>query len=255
MNKNLSKEIRASITIISLMLASEVMADDTKEKYHAAVVDAAFAEAGEITDQLLAITKDNDKLVWNEDKSKLLVATWKAQGSYDRFIKPYDKTSDNPEYAVWVTVVPQVKDMCGQYAAEKNNTGKAQLDERLKQYLGLDPSWQYDVFVEMWVNPDDLFRPCVDPETDDTTCNLEFGEQTPQVRNIPDYRDFYRNLYFKSFRGSAGVPWTGLGYTFDWADKRNEIGASEFILRPGAGYEIKDATPTEDYCKQSLESF
>lgn len=247
----LHKEIRIASVLAGAMLANMVMADDLKEKYHAAVVDAAFVEASEITDQLIAITADNDKLVWNEDKSKLLVATWKAQGSYERFLKPYDKTSGNPAYAIWVTTVPQVKAMCSQYASERKDIGKEQLDERLKQYLGLDPSWQYDVFVEMWVSPDDLFRPCVDPEINDSTCNLEFGEQVPQVENIADYQDFYSDLYFKSFRGSAGVPWTGLGYTYDWADKKNEVGASEFIMRPGAGYEIKDTFPTLDYCNDS----
>lgn len=249
MKNGMKAKVGTIIVFASLLSVDAVSADD-KDAYHKGVVDAAFAEQDEITNGLVAIGKDNPNLVWNDDKSKLLVATWKAQGAFDRFLKPYDKTSDNPEYAVWVTAVPQVKKMCADYAQSKKKIDKDAVDLRLKQYLGLDPSWQYDVFVEMWINPADLFRPCVDPQTDDSTCNLEFGAEAPKVENIADYRDFYSDLYFKSFRGSAGVPWTGLGYTYDWGNKKSEIGASEFILKPNSHYEIKAVTPTMEYCKQ-----
>jgi len=124
------------------------------------------------------------------------------------------------------------------------------MDLRLKQYLGLDPSWQYDVFVELRVDPDDLFRPCVDPQTDDTSCDYRFGDQVPTVENIADYRDFYRDLYYKSFRGSVGVPWTRLGYTtYDWGNPGSNVGASEFILVPEAPYTTEAVVPTTAYCR------
>jgi hypothetical protein len=121
---------------------------------------------------------------------------------------------------------------------------------RLKQYLGLNPDWHYDVFVEMWVDPADLFRPCVDPQVEDNVCNLHFDEKIPEVNNIADYREFYRDLYYKSFRSGSGVPWTGLGYTYDWGNFESEVGASEYILVPGASYEIKRVVPTIEYCRE-----
>ena len=231
-----------------------VMADQAK-RYERGVADAAFAEQSEIASDLNAIDPSNASLVWNDDKTKVLVATWKSQDSYDNYMKPYTKTSDNPNYAVWVTAVPQVHAMCSQVHPEKANKPekyKKVLDRRLKQYLGLSPDWNYDVFVEMWVSPDDMFRPCVDPEINDSSCNLHFGKEIPTVKNIPDYQDFYSDLYYKSYRSSAGVPWTGLGYTYDWGNRGTEVGASEYILVPGAEYDIKRAVPTTEYCATAL---
>ncbi|MGH8475484.1 MAG: hypothetical protein ACRER2_06895, partial [Methylococcales bacterium] len=168
------------------------------------------------------------------------------------FIKPYTATSDKEDYVVWVTLAPQVQIFCRNFMASGSRS-KDDLDLRLKQYLGLNHNWNYDVFVELWVSPEDLFRPCVDPEPTDTSCNLEFGKEAPAVKNIKDYKEFYKNLYFKSFRASEGVPWTGIGYTYDWAGQGSEVGASEFILAPNAPYEIKAATPTMDYCSQAVQ--
>ncbi len=238
---------------ISLLMpiAGEAIADAEK-KYQRGVKDAAFVEASEIDAQLNAISPSNPTLVWNDDKTKVLVTTWKTQSTYENYIKPVTHTSDNPNYAIWVTAVPEVHNLCSHFRPEKAEKNPARykkaVDRRLKQYLGLDPDWNYDVFVDMWVRPDDIFRPCVDPEINDTSCNLQFGKDIPTVKNIPDYQDFYSDLYFKSYRASEGVPWTGLGYTYDWGNPESDIGASEYILVPGAEYEIHRALPTVEYC-------
>ncbi|GAB6040475.1 hypothetical protein [Endothiovibrio diazotrophicus] len=233
-----------------LLPTSAALADDTQPlAYQEAVTDAAFPTEEEIVDNLTPITADNAKLVWNADHSKIRVVSWKSEGSYKSFLKPYDHTSDNPDYAIWVTAAPEVRNFCRTFVKDHPEADQADLNLRLKQFLGLDPSWTYDVFVEFWVAPDTLFRPCTDPQTDDTTCNLHFGDSNPQVTNIPDYREFYSNLYYKSFRSGGGVPWTGIGYTYDWGNPAGERGASEFILTPNAPYQIIAATPTAEYCK------
>lgn len=248
------KKQKMAASVAGLLLSScaamAVAQGEVNAAYQWAVMDAAFAGAGEVATDLTIIDKSNTNLIWNEDGTRVLVATWKAAGSYEKFLKPYTATSDNPDYAVWVTAAPQVQNFCRHFMQTNPGAGQAEVELRLRQALGLDPSWTYDVFVEMWVDPADMFRPCVDPEVTDATCGLQFGDTAPQVTNIPDYASFYRNLYYKSFRGSAGVPWTGLGYTYDWGNADTEEGASEFILRPGTPYEIKQAVPTMQYCTQ-----
>ena len=251
----MSLKVLPLVSLAVLTAVTQQSLADQAKKYQRGVTDAAFAEESEIATDLNAITPSNTSLVWNEDKTKILVTTWKAQGSYEKFMKPYTKTSDNPGYAVWVTAVPEVHAMCSQVHPEKADKPakyKKALDRRLKQYLGLNPEWTYDVFVEMWVSPDDMFRPCVDPEINDSRCNLQFGKEIPTVKNIPDYQDFYSDLYYKSYRASSGVPWTGLGYTYDWGNRESEVGASEYILVPEAEYEIKRAVPTAEYCGSPL---
>ena len=223
-----------------------------KQQYHEALMDAAIVDDNDLTDRLLAVTGDNPDLVWNADKSKVLVATWKSKSAYDGYIKNSTQTSNNPDYAVWVTLAPQVKTFCQRYLVENPKATDDQLNLRLKQYLGLppDPNQSYDVFVELWVNPTDLFRPCVDPEINDHTCNKDIPKSFPAVKHIPDYGAFYQNLYFNRFRAANRYPWTGIGYTYDWGNPLSKVGASEFILIPETPYQIKQPVATRDYCSK-----
>lgn len=228
--------------------ATAAAGESLLKKYAEGVRDAAVAETDELS-ALEALSPDNDSLVWNDDKTKIKVVTWKSQGSYEKFLKPATQTAPNEAFVVWVTLAPKIQEFCRQYGKEHPHAAKEDLDLRLKQYLGLHPDWQYDLFVELWVDPAEAFRPCVDPDPSDTACELNFGKETPQVKNIQNYKSFYRNLYFGDFRAAPGVPWTGLGYTYDWGSPKSEVGASEFILTPSATYAIEQAVPTQEYCK------
>lgn len=223
--------------------------------YGKAVQDSAVVKPGEVSSKLVPVAPVNNTLVWNSDKSKVKVVTWKSQAGYQNNLLPYPQTSANEAYVVWVTMAPRIHDFCRNYLRAHPRATKAQLDLRLKQRLGLHYSWNYDVFVEMWVNPADLFRPCVDPNPDDNKCEVNFPrppQPLPQVKNIADYPVFYKNLYFGDFRAEPGVPWTGLGYTYDWAGAgtKNVVGESEFILSPSSPYEIIQAVPTLEYCSR-----
>jgi hypothetical protein len=222
---------------------------ESAEQYQEALRDASFVEDKDLTNQLLAVTPETPGLVWNEDKTRLLVVTWKSNSSYNDYIKNVTKSSNNPNYALWVTAAPQVQAFCRRYLADNPTANADQLSLRLKQYLGLPPVGNYDVFVEMWIKPEDIFRPCVDPEINDSQCNKAPPAAFPVVANIPNYGAFYQNLYFTRFRSSNPYPWTGIGYTYDWGGGENKVGASEFILVPEASYEVKQAVTTLDYCK------
>jgi hypothetical protein len=223
-------------------------------KYRAAIQDAALVEPEKDVDTLIPITTDNPLLVWNSTKTQILVVTWKSQNVYDRYLKPNSQTPKRESQLLWVTVAPQVQAFCQRYLKQHPNATKADLTLRLQQYLGLNPGWQYDQFVELWVKPQDLFRPCVNPDITQHQCSLDFSGEPPKVTGatpgagIKDYQSFYQMLYFKSIR-AALQPWTGLGYTYDWGSPITHVGASEFILLPGAAYAIKQAEPTLKYCQ------
>ncbi|TAN69343.1 MAG: hypothetical protein EPN17_07560 [Methylobacter sp.] len=235
-----------ALCVAALLLTEEAAA--TPLKYTVSVRDAVVAESTEIVNNLDALDAANDTLLWNEDKSLVKVVTWKSQSSYERFLLPYTQTSNSEANVVWVTLAPKMQEFCRDYMRTHPHASKTQLEHRLKQRLGLNPDWQYDVFVEMWVSPSDVFRPCVDPDPSDTSCELNFGASIPAVKNIQNYQNFYEGLYYKSFRAAPGVPWTGLGYTYDWANPLSEQGASEFILSPSTPYTIESASPTTAYC-------
>jgi hypothetical protein len=256
---NLKKNTLLLSAAVLLMSNSHlVLAKDNTERlnkmYAKAVKDTSLVETDEAGVKLTAITSDNDDLVWNEDGSKVLVVTWKSEYAYYNFIEPYTSTPDNEKFVTWVTVAPEVKEFCEDFVERKKRVDHDKLDLRLKKLLGLNHTWNYDVFVELWVSPDDLFRPCTDPEIDDTSCNLNFGEVLPKVKNITDYKQFYQNLYFSSFRtADSTVPWSGLGYTYDWARNNTDVGLSEFIIVPSGEYEINKVVHTAEYCKLEVE--
>jgi|ERR1051326_7468759 hypothetical protein len=214
--------------------------------YDAALKDASVPTPAAIVTDLTIISNSNPSLVWDNKHTHLLVVTWKNRDTFQRYYQNEKRTSANENSVTWVTAVPEVQKFCQQYFGETKDD--AALNLRLKEYLGLHPSRQYDVFVEMWVRPSDLFRPCPDPEISDSQCRLELSDRSPKVRHIKNYNDFYRDLYYKSFRSALGVPWTGLGYTYDWGNPTSKKGNSEFVLVPKAAYAIRRAVPTAEYC-------
>ena len=244
----------ACLIIVSLITAHAGAESSRRQReiarqYRQAVRRTAVVTQTKVPTDLVPLTPDNPNLVWNTDKSKVLVVAWKSQYSYDHYIAPYTQTSSSEANVLWVTPAPYIHEFCHRYFTRHPQVGPKGFDMRLKQRLGLNPAWEYDVFVELWVSPEDLFRPCVDPETNDSSCNLDFGSVTPHVKNIADYPAFYKNLYFMDYRRPPGLPWTGMGYTCDWLNGQNREGESEFIISPSSRYEIKGAVPTREYCR------
>lgn len=260
-----------SVTGVGLMglqpVRSESVLPSPKDRYHEAIRDAAVVDPSEVVSGLIPLTLENTNLVWQADRQRLLVVTWKSQSSFDRFIKPVTNSSTNEKQLIWVTAAPQVQQFCQQYRQQNPNATATDLKLRLQQYLGLDPDWNYDVFVELWVDARDLVRPCADPEVSDRQCQVDFPAQLleanptapwsasqPQVAGITPrsgivhYPSFFRELYYRSIRTNL-QPFTGLGYTYDWGNPQSKVGASEFVLLPGAAYTIERAVPTADYCQ------
>lgn len=247
---NKTNLLLSAVAALLLAQGTQAATPALEFRYKSSTLDASRADAAEITGNLVPITPSNDNLVWSGDKSFVKVVTWKSASDYNNFIAPFLETSTNENFVVWVTAAPYIQNFCKNFIQTARNPTAEKLDLRLKKHLGLHPDWQYDVFVEMWVNPGNIIRPCVDPDPTDTTCDLNFGASIPTVKNIADYKQFYQNLYYKSFRAAPGVPWTGLGYTYDWKDPRaSEVGESEFVLVPGTPYIIEQAIPTWQYCQ------
>ena len=242
------KQYLAAIAILSGCATPQLYPaslHDSSTAYTRAVIDATVAEESEINERLFAIHRDNKDLKWWF--GKVLMVTWKSADDFEKYIKNQTYTSPQEKYVTWVTAAPQLQAFCQDFV--KNNP-HGDLNQRLKQYLGLNPDWHYEVFIELWVDPADVFRPCVDPEIDDGSCRLKFAEdKVPAVKNIADYPAFYKNLYFNDFRYRPGVPWTGLGYTYDWGNPASRVGASEYILSPGSPYQIERVVETAEYCR------
>src|SRR6185369_11295748 len=126
--------------------------------------------------------------------------------------------------------------------------GDAARVQRLEQLLGLPAKNGKDRFVELWADPDDLFRPCPDPEVTDRECSVDFPRSGRFLTVSADHVRWFEELKKKSY-GPDGYPWTRLGYTYDWGSVEGREGLSEFVIRSGASVDVKAVTKNADYCK------
>jgi hypothetical protein len=215
------------------------------ERYWFAVQDAATADASEISNNLTPIVRCNSNLKWEKESdpnSRVLVTTWVTEEVASKYYEGNVNKEMPAGTYIWVTAVPEVKNFCRDNALVGPN-----LTLRLEQLLGLPPANGKVKFVEFYVSPHDLFRPCPDPEITDSRCELDYP-QTGFLTVSFSYVNWFEKLKASSY-GPKGYPWTRLGYTYDWKNPANDVGMSEFVIMPGAQVKVEAVTKTADYCK------
>jgi hypothetical protein len=227
-----------------------------QKQYTDAVNDARTAKAEEIINTLIPVVRCNSNLRWEDEPDgsvRVLVATWVNGWVAKNYDGKEGQLVPIPSGAYpFVTTVPEVKNFCSNPQRAGTN-----LTLRLEQLLGLPPMNGKVEFVELWVDPNDLFRPCPDPEIADSRCELDFP-QTGFLTVSLSYVKWFDNQVCQSYPSRPkdytgtdlmGYPWTRLGYTYDWGIASGHVGMSEFVIRPGSQVKVKAVTPTADYCR------
>ncbi|MCH7802367.1 MAG: hypothetical protein IIC24_12625 [Chloroflexi bacterium] len=201
--------------------------------------DAETAEPSEIWTELTAITAQNDALKWSDvpGRSRVLTVTWTDWDGYDSTVGA-DMTTTRD---IWVTIAPQAQEFCRNYQGGEN------LVLRMEQLIGLAPDSRKTKFVELWAFPEDMFRPSPDPAITDHEAELDFPVSSQFVTVTAEHVNWINTLRGKSYE-EGGLPWTRLGYTYDWGDPKSDIGLSEFVIRAGASVGVRSVTSNEDYC-------
>lgn len=208
--------------------------------------------------KLIPIVPWNENLIWkNTEKTHVLMVSWMPKWAMEKFYQPnLGKQISAPPLAnaMWVTAAPQIKEFAQTYQA----TTELTLTDRLNQKLGLPPSADDKYFVQSWVRPEDLFRPCLDSEIIDDECVFDldtkdlpqgFKDITKFICIKPEYLQWFNERKKMIYQGNSAFPWTRLGYTLDWGDSNNPVGFSEFVVKPGSQIEIYSITPTEEYAQ------
>ena len=216
---------------------------DVASLYQLSIVNSMAPDSGKVDYNLVNIDKQNKNLVWKEINGidYLLVVSWKQNISY---YKQYKDSAfyNTGSYPMWVTTAPEL--------VQRMKTEKYKdVNLRLKQLFGLPPVSVYSYFVEFWVKPADLFRPCPDKEITDKKCDLCFPANTDAEhiswinKNRID-RYYQCDLYGK-------YPWSQLGYTYDWnPENKTHIGLSEFVIGSNKKIKVAAIYTTEEYFKK-----
>jgi hypothetical protein len=222
----------------------QVEKDQSKlwDAYRKAIIRMKKPDPSMISRNLTAIVPYNSDLKWKQEdgKRKVLMLLW----TMDDFDKQTGKVIEAKE-DLWVTAVPDVKEFF--IKEREEGLSKDDIPIRLIQLLGLPPNCGYRHLVEIWVSPEDLFRPSRDPEITDHEAELAFRDNAFQ-KTTKEYREWFRKNLATSFK-MDGFPWGQLGYTYDWGNENDHVGMSQFVIKKGSKIEIDSICNTMDYFK------
>lgn len=199
--------------------------------------------------QLTQVVSSNNKLVWNtiNGQQYVLAVTWKAdttfytkKSNYNNQTGLYSYNTGN--YPVFVTAAPYLKEK----KLSKLNDKK--LTMRLNQMLGLPPKSKYSYFMEVWVKPEDIIRPCFSSSITANAC--EFSPSKEDALNTDHMSWLYKYIYdsYQDPDREKRYPFSHLGYTYDWNHKnKSHVGLSEFVIGKNKDIYVKKIYTTRGY--------
>lgn len=277
----LRKDLPRYAVIVSLVLAISIalppigcqgaqVTPADKEAYFHALADSQNATQRKVNRNLLAVVPGADKvnakrLSGSEIKwegvpghSRVLVVAFMDRQTFQNYYVDNLKSKSRSytlSKSLWVTVVPELKN----FFVNKNGESCPPDSRRIAKLLGLHPAYDYDVLLELWVDPQNLFRPSADPEATDHEAELaekvteDFWifpvDRNPFLKfssnqfvdrkglNPTSFKKWYANRVKYIYNignpddpNTWGWPWTRLGYTYDWGNPKNHVGLSEFVI-------------------------
>ncbi|MCD6013691.1 MAG: hypothetical protein K0Q79_3553 [Flavipsychrobacter sp.] len=229
------------VLIISLLSCSN-------EYYYKRGLDRAqHPTMAQVSNNLSPITSTNQKLVWEtiDGQQYILAATWKADTTY--YTKQYDVAKqmynyNTGNYEIFVSLAPYLKDK------QLGKLNDKRLTMRLNQLLGLPPQSDYHYFLEIWVKPEDLFRPCFDPVTSTNTCGFVVYDKDKKNQDHLFWMYSYIYNSYQDPNKMKQYPFTHLGYTYDWSHRnKSHVGLSEFVIGKNKNIYIKKVYTTRAY--------
>lgn len=219
---------------------------DVWRSYRQAILDASTPDKDEVVRDLLPLARKDPRVRWRmiDGRRHVLVTTLRRNALGD-------PASDGPVRLSgdkWVFLPRQLRIRCRALGCRTMKA--ARLDLRLKQLIGLPPDADYSVVNSLWVRPRDMFRPCRDPDVRATSCprrasaplpdSLRYflWEQAAYAWRLPAQWDPATAVScagtWPEPSNCMGFPWTRLGYTYDWGNRHDEVGLTEFVVAGGA---------------------
>jgi hypothetical protein len=234
--------------------------DPLCQRYKAATDATKYPQPAGISVALTALDPSTSGLVWQD--GKILMGTWTEL----KYFKDYQPgQSFKLDGDTWWTAVPIMQQWCQSTGLQ----GDA-LRLRIAQRLGMPPNAPNDGFVAVWVDPQDIFRPCPDPESQDRECMVQVPMVPPYqptdgqppwacsgtqvnasfVKVHDSHLAWMCTNWKSSFLNSNPLdnyPWTALGYTYDWGSD-NPVGPSEFVSLDGTEVVFQQMEASDAYC-------
>jgi hypothetical protein len=216
-----------------------------EQLYANSITDAMVADSSEIIDSLLPITDTNNALQWKTIKGQKYVLL----STFMRFPSSYPEGDSitNTWGEAWLFIPAQMKNrLAGSFTASSDTI------MRICQLLGLPPvnSRSNTHIVDMWVKVGRLRRPAGNPDITTTSTGAALLNGLPASFNNW-FNNYIIFAYYHSLQSNTDFhyPWTRLGYTYDWAPDKKEVGLSEYLLATNSGCWVEKVRTAQDYFK------
>ena len=196
----------------------------------AAIADAKDLSESKVSHQLMPVKKGFPGQEWAviDGHDMVLVVTLVDSSRLERFFGRDDTYRIDRELGTWVTLPA---DWASRREAYEGLDSVA-AHMRMLQMYGLSPDCDYNIMVQFYADPSGMFRPAHDPDITTTSAGLEFPKYADEKYTIGEtnFREWYRYSVASAFEDDSPLPWTQLGYTYDWHHGAPHQGLSEYIV-------------------------
>ncbi|MBR1546742.1 MAG: hypothetical protein IJ633_08135 [Prevotella sp.] len=196
----------------------------------AAIADAKQLDASKVSNDLMPVKKGYPGQEWAtiDGKDMVLLVTLVDSSRLQRFFGQEGVYRIDRELGTWVTLPAdwlRKKD-----AYEGLDSVAAHM--RMIQMYGLSPDCDYNIMVQFYADPSYMFRPAHTPDITTTSAGLEFPAYADTTYTVGEtnFREWYRYSFASAYEDDSPLPWTQLGYTYDWHEGANRVGLSEYIV-------------------------
>ena len=163
-----------------------------------------------------------------DGKDMVLLVTLVDSSRLQKFFGQKGTYKIDREMGTWVTIP-------GEWLTKKaafEGLDSAAAHMRMLQMYGLSPDCTYNIMVQFYADVNGIFRPASDPSIDTTSAGIEFPDWADENYKVGDtnFREWFRYNVSAAFEDDSPLPWTRLGYTYDWHHGADRQGLSEYVV-------------------------
>ncbi|MBP3737854.1 MAG: hypothetical protein J6I72_02225 [Muribaculaceae bacterium] len=215
-----------------------------------AVADAQKLDSTKIAHDLMPIRKDYPGLEWAnfEGHDMVLVATLVDSTRLKRFFGQEGVYPIDRETGTWISIPADWKKQLNKF--EGLDSVAAHM--RMVQLYGLAPDCDFDIIVLFFADPKGMFRPAHDPDITTTSAGLDFPAYANEKYTVGEtnFREWYRYSVASAYEDDSPLPWSQLGYTYDWHEGAQRQGLSEYIVSHHTLIKVKSAQSFWSFLRQ-----
>ena len=196
----------------------------------AAIDDARELDSSKISNTLMPIKKGTPNEEWAtiDGKDMVLLVTLVDTSRLHKFFGQEGTYKIDREMGTWVTIP-------GEWLTKKaafEGLDSVAAHMRMIQMYGLSPDCTYNIMVQFYADVNGIFRPAANPDITTTSAGIEHPDWADENYKVGDtnFREWFRYNVSAAFEDDSPLPWTRLGYPYDWHKAADRQGLSEYVV-------------------------